>query len=226
MGLDMYLNKFPRYKNLNAQQIEMVDSYFDWIEEKEKDSVYGNCTFKEWAGHDITELPSMDAMKFLRQFYTRKYDDWDKEHKYGHVQLHEQAGYWRKANAIHDWFVKHVQDGEDDCRYHQEVTKGVLEDLLFVCEKVLANCELVDGKIQNGITYHNGEEEIHYIDGQYVKDTNIAEALLPTAGGFFFGNTDYDEYYIRSIENTIDIITRVLETTDFEKEMLYYVSSW
>jgi hypothetical protein len=32
--------------------------------------------------------------------------------------------YWRKANAIHNWFVKNVQDGVDDCReYYVEVGK-------------------------------------------------------------------------------------------------------
>jgi hypothetical protein len=30
----------------------------------------------------------------------------------------EQVAYWRKANAIHRWFVEHVQNGEDDCREH------------------------------------------------------------------------------------------------------------
>ena len=31
---------------------------------------------------------------------------------------------------------------------------------------------------------------------------------------------------MRGVEDTIDILTRVLETTDFEKEMIYYRSSW
>ena len=26
-----------------------------------------------------------------------------------------RVAYWRKANAIHKWFVDHVQDGVDDC---------------------------------------------------------------------------------------------------------------
>ncbi len=26
-----------------------------------------------------------------------------------------EIGYWRKANAIHNWFVNNVQDGVDDC---------------------------------------------------------------------------------------------------------------
>jgi len=26
-----------------------------------------------------------------------------------------EIGYWRKANHIHNWFVKNVQEGEDNC---------------------------------------------------------------------------------------------------------------
>ena len=26
-----------------------------------------------------------------------------------------ELAYWRKANAIHGWFVKNVQEGNDDC---------------------------------------------------------------------------------------------------------------
>ena len=30
-------------------------------------------------------------------------------------EVTEEVGYWRKANAIHKWFVDNVQKGEDDC---------------------------------------------------------------------------------------------------------------
>ena len=138
----------------------------------------------------------------------------------------EEIGYWRKANQIHNWFVEHVQDGEDDCCYHHEVTKEILEELLDTCEKVLANCELVNGKIYNGYKFENGEIIPIMEDGKYVKDPSVAMELLPTTSGFFFGGTDYDEYYVNNIKDTIDIITTALETTDFETQMIYYVSSW
>ena len=32
-------------------------------------------------------------------------------------------GYWRKANAIHSWFVKNVQYGQDDCRIYNVCKK-------------------------------------------------------------------------------------------------------
>lgn len=91
---------------------------------------------------------------------------------------------------------------------------------------MLASCELIDGKINNGYKFENGKPVPIIEDGKYIKDPNVAERLLPSCSGFFFGGTDYDEYYINDIKDTIDIVTKALETTDFEKEMIYYVSSW
>ena len=48
-----------------------------------------------------------------------------------------EAMYWRKANAIHKWFVDHVQDGVDDCGEY-EVYSGQLRELESLCLKVLA----------------------------------------------------------------------------------------
>jgi len=49
-----------------------------------------------------------------------------------------EVGYWRKANAIHGWFVRNVQNGVDDCGSYL-VTKDQLRDLLMVCEAVIHN---------------------------------------------------------------------------------------
>ena len=49
--------------------------------------------------------------------------------------VEESVGYWRKANAIHNWFVKNVQNGEDDCKdYYVSVEN--LKDLLNLCLEV------------------------------------------------------------------------------------------
>lgn len=45
------------------------------------------------------------------------------------------AMYWRKANAIHKWFVDNVQDGEDDCREY-EVSEEQLSLLANLCRHV------------------------------------------------------------------------------------------
>lgn len=54
----------------------------------------------------------------------------------------------------------------------------------------------------------------------------IAEKVLPTQAGFFFGSTEYDEWYYEDIKSTIDILEKVLAETDFENYQITYHSSW
>jgi hypothetical protein len=52
-----------------------------------------------------------------------------------------EAAYWRKANAIHKWFVDNVQDGKDDCESYY-VSQDQLRALINVCKQVLADPNL------------------------------------------------------------------------------------
>jgi hypothetical protein len=51
-----------------------------------------------------------------------------------------EAGYWRKANQIHHWFVQNVQDGEDDCR-SAYVSQEKLTELRELCQRAIDNPE-------------------------------------------------------------------------------------
>lgn len=50
-------------------------------------------------------------------------------------EIIEEGLYWRKANAIHKWFVDNVQEGVDNCGYYYVSTEK-LEELLKVCKEV------------------------------------------------------------------------------------------
>jgi len=106
----------------------------------------------------------------------------------------EQIGYWRKANAIHQWFVNNVQKGVDDCKeYHLD--SDILKALLKDCKKV-------------------------------IKTPDKADKVLPTKSGFFFGSTNYGEYYLKDIEYTISMVEEALKEEDSEFCDYYYESSW
>lgn len=62
----------------------------------------------------------------------------DKKEMYKDTSLNIElcTAYWRKANAIHGWFVKHVQNGKDDCGEYY-VTREQLEELRTLCKDIL-----------------------------------------------------------------------------------------
>lgn len=115
------------------------------------------------------------------------------------------AIYWRKANQIHNWFVENVQHGNDDCGDY-EVEVEQLVELRDVCEKVIAASRLVKGTVMNG--YVNGEP--NYQEGRVIEDATVAKELLPTAEGFFFGSTEYNEWYLDDVYRTRDGIDAIL----------------
>jgi hypothetical protein len=130
------------------------------------------------------------------------------------VEITERVAYWRKANAIHEWFVKNVQEGEDDCGEYGVSTEQ-LKQLIDLCKETLAYVK-DQPKIEKTEKDWNGKEYTYTI---YDVKGDIS---LPTVGGFFFGGTDYDDWYIKSLQDTIDQLEPLLE----EEGDFYYQSSW
>lgn len=221
MGLDMYLNRAKRIDDTTPNDIYIIEDYFGW---KLRPSKYAKDTMEQWCGKKEGDVNKELADKYLSEYKTRYYG-WDDEKKYGHLGLWDGVAYWRKANAIHDWFVQNVQNGEDDCGTY-EVTRENLEELLYVCEVVRDNSKLVEGKIKNGRTFKDGKWSDIIVDGKYIEDPSVATELLPTTSGFFFGSTDYNEWYLDDVIYTIDALTRVLRETDFNHEIVAYRASW
>jgi hypothetical protein len=87
--------------------------------------------------------------------------------------IEEEVGYWRKANAIHQWFVTNCQEGVDDCR-DTFVTKAQLETLRDLCRSLLNEerpetaLPTTSGFFFGGIAY----------DEYYWKEVRKTEALL------------------------------------------------
>jgi len=113
----------------------------------------------------------------------------------------EEVAYWRKANAIHKWFVDNLADGVDECQ-EIPVTRDSLQELLDLCIQVKENRE------------------------KPVMLQTPPEDLLPTASGFFFGSTEYDDYYYEDIDLTIEQLQGVLSEDPEDYSFYYYQASW
>jgi hypothetical protein len=85
--------------------------------------------------------------------------------------------------------------------------------------------------VQNGIdecqeSYVSREQLQSLLDiCRIVKiDKDKAPQLLSTQSGFFFGGTEYDEWYFNDIDNTIEIIEEAL--SDENADDFAYRASW
>jgi len=135
------------------------------------------------------------------------------------------VGYWRKANQIHTWFVENCQGGRDECQ-KTWVDREKLVELRELCLRVLASTTLIDDLVPLWTIYDAAHPQgaVQLEPGKVLADAASAHDLLPTAEGFFFGGTDYDEFYWRDLKITVENIDRALSLPgawDFE-----YHSSW
>lgn len=67
-------------------------------------------------------------------------------------------------------------------------------------------------------------EQLREVCMQVLADHSKADELLPTTSGFFFGSTEYDEWYFNDVRDTVDIIDNALAMPD--EWDFYYSSSW
>lgn len=121
-------------------------------------------------------------------------------------QTNYEVGYWRKANQIHNWFMQ-------NCARRDEYDNPIddcrpIEITVDKLEELLDTCKKV------------------------LADHSLAGSLLPTTDGFFFGSTEYDDYYFGELEQTIEIIEPVLKFAKHKLEIkdyaweVYYQASW
>ena len=56
---------------------------------------------------------------------------------------------------------------------------------------------------------------------------NLANEILPPQSGFFFGNTDIDEWYMTSLKETFERLEFILSNKEIFKDIDFeYSSSW
>ena len=71
-------------------------------------------------------------------------------------------------------------------------------------------------------------KELLDLCNQVLEDHSKAKELLPTMGGFFFGSTDYDEYYFKNVEEVRNWVKETLlpKFDDLEANEYIEFSTW
>ena len=122
---------------------------------------------------------------------------YDRNFKSAETEIRYQIGYFRKFNALHSYIVKTFANGVDDC-----------QDIILYKEDV----EQIKKVLDEVLNAHQQVEK--------------AKELLPTQSGFFFGGTDYDEFYFEDVKDAANLMQSFLGNFDFDKYQLVYQASW
>lgn len=75
--------------------------------------------------------------------------------------IFDEVSYWRKFNALHNWFVTHVQIGVDNCEIY-EVTKDHINDLLDTLFLVIEEKDPSDFMPTEGFFFGSNEVDEYY----------------------------------------------------------------
>ena len=150
-----------------------------------------------------------------------------------------EVGYWRKANAVHGWFVRECGNNVDEC---QEIPVSTIKlmELQALCLTALvkrsqdpAPLEETESPKSSKAVPVDGENMGEWLMEQMKMETTLAvmekqfedtsDPLRPVAG-FFFGGTEKDQYYYADLLQTAEIIAEALET--YPDGEFVYQASW
>ena len=145
--------------------------------------------------------------------------------------------YLEKRTYVKQWDFQKLEE-----QYNVEVTKGgeptnikpervthIVEEIGYWRKSNQIHNWFVEN-VQNGVD-NCGEYYVSKSDLESLLELCLAiklnpeqaEELLPTQSGFFFGGTEYDEWYYKDIDNTIQILQDALAD---DNASYYYSSSW
>ncbi|CAB4133473.1 hypothetical protein UFOVP257_210 [uncultured Caudovirales phage] len=134
---------------------------------------------------DESKIESINDM-FFPSNLTHKDDDFSRSISIKEVAA--EVAYWRKANAIHGWFVENCQDGVDECQ-ESYVGHEKLKELLSIVTKVLDNNELADTLLppQQGFFFGSDKIDKWYLDDlQFTKERLTQLLEEPSLQGWDF----------------------------------------
>ena len=130
--------------------------------------------------------------------------------------------YWRKANSIHAFFCDKGSlsaDGKEDVGYYL-VERNAILNLIERIDAITS-----DKPKQEQVKYFDFATMTEIVkDVEYKLNITLAQELLPTRSGFFFGDTDYNYWYYTDLTRTSDLLKKELATVPNQQVWFYYAS--
>lgn len=232
MGFDAGIYKVKRYsRDITPENIFTIEKYIEWekndwakkhFTDPEAFAIYnyGNTSEDRY-------VPTEDIINF--------YKDTIHDSGYGSKIIYEEMLYFGRpaGTNIHDWFIEHL--GKD---FKKELSKDLLIEFLSYCwseyKPYLPEFCTVNHAYKYEVTededYESAEIRLIPCDGIEIEIEDKGYKRIDTNSDWnceLLIQTNYcDSDYIHTLQNIIESCINILNTTDFDNEMLYYSGGW
>jgi hypothetical protein len=115
----------------------------------------------DWFKNDKGDIQSKTSEAFSEMLKSAGLTPDDLQTDYPSAQLTIQVGYWRKVNAVHQWFVDNCGAGVDECRPY-DVSRDDLTSLLRTVNEVLETRDHSQLPPQSGFFFGSTEIDEYY----------------------------------------------------------------
>ena len=156
MGLDMYL------------YLEKYESEYE-VEYEEREKLRNKIMERLYPDEMLPLMKSMEAKRQITLTRIARYE----------------VGYWRKANAIHNWIIQNCASGTDDCKPIYIDTSDA-EKLRDICNEVLRDKSKAPEFLPTSDGFFFGDTE--YDDG-YMWNVRYTAELLSEVLNFLHSTT-------------------------------------
>lgn len=183
MGLDMYLHARRSFDPASPETTAILAAANVTLDELEKlaandpmehetDVYLSHWDFMKERTEGLKEYERAEAVFVaagVLPFATKESGGGALSYKDGNVSVAITCAYWRKANAIHAWFVHNCQNDVDECE-ENDVSREHLEQLRSVCQEVLDDTSKAGALLPPQAGFFFGSTDI---DEWYLEDLKL-----------------------------------------------------
>lgn len=207
MGLDVFFHKVKRVRKSNSEPLKTIEEYGEIVNKRAKERV------RRFGNRVVRSLERIDADAYT-EFYNKEFiGKLPKYTRYSFVYA-DMADEVKDVEEVRKFFKRFVDRvyAESDAYFRK--VNFVYQ---FFSDKLVDECCFV--------TKSDLEDMIDRCD-KVLKNHELAEELLPTRSGFFFGSTEYDDWYFKDVEDVRSQFKKLLKGFNEDTDVIYVVMSW
>lgn len=210
MGLDIYFHKVVKVRQSKNEPLESIEHYNDLNNKRAKDR------FSKYIKRVIKSLENAKSEEEYNAIYDKVFPNGVKKYVRYDFYYSRFIGAYFPIDKVKEFFEKCLEwhYAYADAYFRKAnfvyeyfspklvdeccfVTKADLEDLIDKCDKVLAS-----------------------------KNEETSAKLLPTRSGFFFGSTDYDDWYYEDVRSCKKKMKKLLSGFNEDTDIIFVYMSW